>query len=207
MNLSGKFISFEGIDGCGKSTQAKILSTELSGCGNKVLLTREPGGSEGAEEIRNLLLTGNPDRWSAETEILLFTAARRDHLERTILPALESGTTVICDRFSDSTRVYQGVTRGDLRDLVDQLDDAMIPRQPDITFLIDLDPNIGLTRALERSNTEARFEEFGLEMQIKLREGFLNLANEFPKRFMVVDGNRSEAEVSQTISKLLHETG
>ena len=207
MNLSGKFISFEGIDGCGKSTQAKILSTILTDCGNKVLLTREPGGSEGAEEIRNLLLKGNPDRWSAETELLLFTAARRDHLERTILPALESGTTVICDRFSDSTRVYQGVTRGDLRDLVDKLDDAMIPRQPDITILIDLDPNIGLTRALERSNTEARFEDFGLEMQIKLREGFLSLANEFPKRIMVIDGNRSEVEVAQTIIKLLDENG
>ncbi len=207
MNLSGKFISFEGIDGCGKSTQAKILSTKLTDCGNKVLLTREPGGSEGAEEIRNLLLKGNPDRWSAETELLLFTAARRDHLERTILPALESGTTVICDRFSDSTRVYQGVTRGDLRDLVDKLDDAMITRQPDITILIDLDPNIGLTRALERSNTEARFEDFGLEMQIKLREGFLSLANEFPKRIMVIDGNRSEAEVAQTIIKLLDENG
>ena len=207
MNLSGKFISFEGIDGCGKSTQAKILSTKLTDCGNKVLLTREPGGSEGAEEIRNLLLKGNPDRWSAETELLLFTAARRDHLERTILPALESGTTVICDRFSDSTRVYQGVTRGDLRDLVDKLDDAMITRQPDITILIDLDPNIGLTRALERSNTEARFEDFGLEMQIKLREGFLSLANEFPKRIMVIDGNRSEVEVAQTIIKLLDENG
>lgn len=207
MNLSGKFISFEGIDGCGKSTQAKILSTKLTDCGNKVLLTREPGGSEGAEEIRNLLLKGNPDRWSAETELLLFTAARRDHLERTILPALESGTTVICDRFSDSTRVYQGVTRGDLRDLVDKLDDAMITRQPDITILIDLDPNIGLTRALERSNTEARFEDFGLEMQIKLREGFLSLANEFPKRIMVIDGNRSEAEVAQTIIQLLDENG
>jgi len=207
LNLIGKFISFEGIDGCGKSTQAKILSTKLTDCGNKVLLTREPGGSEGAEEIRNLLLKGNPDRWSAETELLLFTAARRDHLERTILPALESGTTVICDRFSDSTRVYQGVTRGDLRDLVDKLDDAMIPRQPDITILIDLDPNIGLTRALERSNTEARFEDFGLEMQIKLREGFLSLANEFPKRIMVIDGNRSEVEVAQTIIKLLDENG
>ena len=136
-----------------------------------------------------------------------FTAARRDHLERTILPALDSGTTVICDRFSDSTRVYQGVTRGDLRDLVDKLDDAMIPRQPDITILIDLDPNIGLTRALERSNTEARFEDFGLEMQIKLREGFLSLANEFPKRIMVIDGNRSEAEVAQTIIQLLDENG
>lgn len=207
MNLSGKFITFEGIDGCGKSTQAKILSEQLTFCGNKVLLTREPGGSEGAEEIRNLLLTGNTDRWSAETEILLFTAARRDHLERTILPALKNGIAVICDRFSDSTRVYQGVTRGDLRDLVDKLDTAMIPRQPDITILIDLDPTIGLARALERSKNEARFENFGLEMQIKLREGFLTLANEFPNRFRVVDGNRAEAEVAGNISKLLHEIG
>ena len=207
MNLSGKFISFEGIDGCGKSTQAKILSEELIACGHKILLTREPGGSDGAEEIRNLLLTGNTDRWSAETEILLFTAARRDHLERTILPALDNGLAVICDRFSDSTRVYQGVTRGDLRDLVDQLDSAMIPRQPDITVLIDLDPNISLARAIERSNNEARFEDFGVEMQIKLRKGFLSLAHEFPNRFMVIDGNRTEAEVAVNISKRLHEFG
>ena len=207
MNLSGKFISFEGIDGCGKSTQAKILSEELIACGHKVLLTREPGGSDGAEEIRNLLLTGNTDRWSAETEILLFTAARRDHLERTILPALKNGLAVICDRFSDSTRVYQGVTRGDLRNLVDQLDSAMIPRQPDITVLIDLDPTISLARAIERSNKEARFEDFGVEMQIKLRKGFLTLAHEFPNRFMVIDGSRNEAEVAENISKRLHEIG
>ena len=207
MNLSGKFISFEGIDGCGKSTQAKILSEELIACGHKILLTREPGGSDGAEEIRNLLLTGNTDRWSAETEILLFTAARRDHLERTILPALDNGLAVICDRFSDSTRVYQGVTRGDLRDLVDQLDSAMIPRQPDITVLIDLDPTISLARAIERSNKEARFEDFGVEMQIKLRKGFLTLAHEFPNRFMVIDGSRNEAEVAENISKRLHEVG
>jgi len=207
LNLSGKFISFEGIDGCGKSTQAKILSEELISCGHKILLTREPGGSDGAEEIRNLLLTGNTDRWSAETEILLFTAARRDHLERTILPALENGLVVICDRFSDSTRVYQGVTRGDLRDLVDQLDSAMIPRQPDITVLIDLDPTISLARAIERSNREARFEDFGVEMQIKLRKGFLTLAHEFPNRFMVIDGSRNEAEVAENISKRLHEIG
>ena len=207
MNLSGKFISFEGIDGCGKSTQAKILSEKLISCGHKILLTREPGGSDGAEEIRKLLLTGNTDRWSAETEILLFTAARRDHLERTILPALENGLAVLCDRFSDSTRVYQGVTRGDLRNLVDQLDSAMIPRQPDITVLIDLDPTISLARAIERSNNEARFEDFGLEMQIKLREGFLTLAHEFPNRFMVIDGSRTEAEVAENISKRLHEIG
>ena len=205
--MSGKFISFEGIDGCGKSTQAKILSEELIACGHKVLLTREPGGSDGAEEIRNLLLTGNTDRWSAETEILLFTAARRDHLERTILPALENGLAVICDRFSDSTRVYQGVTRGDLRNLVDQLDSAMIPRQPDITVLIDLDPTISLARAIERSNKEARFEDFGVEMQIKLRKGFLTLAHEFPNRFMVIDGSRNESEVAENISKRLHEIG
>ena len=207
MNLSGKFISFEGIDGCGKSTQAKILSEELISCGHKILLTREPGGSDGAEEIRNLLLTGNTDRWSAETEILLFTAARRDHLERTILPALKNGLAVICDRFSDSTRVYQGVTRGDLRNLVDQLDSAMIPRQPDITVLIDLDPTISLARAIERSNKEARFEDFGVEMQIKLRKGFLTLAHEFPNRFMIIDGSRNESEVAENISKRLHEIG
>tara|TARA_A200000113_G_scaffold66335_1_gene57579 strand:+ start:62 stop:685 length:624 start_codon:yes stop_codon:yes gene_type:complete len=207
LNLSGKFISFEGIDGCGKSTQAKILSEELISCGHKILLTREPGGSDGAEEIRNLLLTGNTDRWSAETEILLFTAARRDHLERTILPALKNGLAVICDRFSDSTRVYQGVTRGDLRNLVDQLDSAMIPRQPDITVLIDLDPTISLARAIERSNKEARFEDFGVEMQIKLRKGFLTLAHEFPNRFMVIDGSRNESEVAENISKRLHEIG
>ena len=207
MNLSGKFISFEGIDGCGKSTQAKLLSEKLISCGHKILLTREPGGSDGAEEIRNLLLTGNTDRWSAETEILLFTAARRDHLERTILPALENGLAVLCDRFSDSTRVYQGVTRGDLRNLVDQLDSAMIPRQPDITVLIDLDPTISLARAIERSNNEARFEDFGVEMQIKLREGFLTLAHEFPNRFMVIDGSSTEAAVAENISKRLHEIG
>ena len=207
MNLSGKFISFEGIDGCGKSTQAKLLSEKLISCGHKILLTREPGGSDGAEEIRNLLLTGNTDRWSAETEILLFTAARRDHLERTILPALKNGLAVLCDRFSDSTRVYQGVTRGDLRNLVDQLDSAMIPRQPDITVLIDLDPTISLARAIERSNNEARFEDFGVEMQIKLREGFLTLAHEFPNRFIVIDGSRTEVEVAENITKRLHEIG
>ena len=207
MNFSRKFITFEGIDGCGKSTQARLLNEDLISCGHKILLTREPGGSDGAEEIRNLLLTGNTDRWSAETEILLFTAARRDHLERTILPALENGLAVLCDRFSDSTRVYQGVTRGDLRDLVDQLDSAVIPRQPDITVLIDLDPTISLARAIERSNNEARFEDFGVEMQIKLREGFLTLAHEFPNRFIVIDGSRTEVEVAENISKRLHEIG
>ena len=107
----GLFISFEGIDGSGKSTQARLLAERLRAKGREVVLTREPGGSPGAEEIRALVLQGDPDRWSAETELLLFTAARRDHLERTIAPALARGATVICDRFADSTRVYQGDSR------------------------------------------------------------------------------------------------
>ena len=115
----GLFISFEGIDGSGKSTQARRLHADLLAEGRQAVLTREPGGSPGAEEIRALVLQGEPDRWSAETELLLFTAARRDHLERLIRPALEMGKMVICDRFADSSRMYQGLSRGDLRDKVD----------------------------------------------------------------------------------------
>ena len=137
------FVSFEGIDGSGKSTQARLLAEHLRGAGRDVVLTREPGGSPGAEEIRRLLLEGDPDRWSAETEILLFTAARRDHLERTIRPALEAGKLVICDRFADSTRVYQAL-RARLRTVVDELHRLMIGQEPDLTLLIDMDPETGL---------------------------------------------------------------
>ena len=112
---AGRFITLEGIDGCGKSTQIALLAERLTARGVDVVRTREPGGAPGAEAIRRLLVEGEPDRWSPETEILLFTAARRDHLEATIRPALEAGRTVISDRFADSTRVYQGAVRGDLR--------------------------------------------------------------------------------------------
>ncbi|MEM9550265.1 MAG: dTMP kinase, partial [Pseudomonadota bacterium] len=118
MTGPGLFVTFEGIDGSGKSTQARLLAEHLAEADHDVVLTREPGGSPGAEEIRALVLQGDPDRWSAETEILLFTAARRDHMERLILPAIAEGKTVICDRFADSTRMYQGLSRGDLRGLV-----------------------------------------------------------------------------------------
>ena len=186
----GHFISFEGIDGSGKSTQAKVLTKTLEDLGHKVVLTREPGGSIGAEEIRRLVLQGDPDRWSAESEILLFTAARRDHLEKTILPALDAGKIVICDRFADSTRMYQGLSRGDLRSLVDELHSLMIPRDPDLTVLIDLDPKLGLTRAKSRNTAEERFEDFGISLQEKMRVGFLNLAEEYAERFRVIDGQR-----------------
>ena len=140
------------------------MADHLRAHGHKVVLTREPGGSPGAEDIRKLVLEGEPDRWSAETELLLFTAARRDHMERTIAPAVDAGQIVICDRFADSTRMYQGLGRADLRALVDQLHDLMIGREPDLTVLIDMDPDIGLERALSRGDGEERFEAFGGEM-------------------------------------------
>jgi dTMP kinase len=193
------FISLEGIDGSGKSTQARLLSDALRAMGHDTVLTREPGGSPGAEEIRALVLEGDPDRWSAETEILLFTAARRDHLERTILPALAAGKVVICDRFADSTRMYQGLSRGDLRAQVDALHSLMIGREPDLTLLIDMDPAKGLARAKGRNGTEERFEDFGLELQERMRAGFLGLAEEFAPRIRVIDGDRSQDVVAADV--------
>lgn len=197
------FVTFEGIDGSGKSTQARLLAEHLRGVGHNVLLTREPGGSPGAEEIRRLVLEGDPDRWSAETELLLFTAARRDHLERTIEPALEQGQIVICDRFADSTRMYQGLGRGDMRDLVDQLHALMIRREPDLTILVDMDPAKGLERALSRGDGEERFESFGSGMQERMRQGFLDLAREFSTRFEVIDGDRTIEDVATEVQTIV----
>ena len=199
MSLQGLFISFEGIDGSGKSTQTKRLAKRLQQDGHEVVLTREPGGSVGAEEIRALVLQGDPERWSAETEILLFTAARRDHLECVILPALSAGKIVICDRFADSTRMYQGISRGNLREIVDRLHDLMIPRDPDVTLLIDMDPEIGLSRAKARSTKEERFEDFGLQLQQTMREGFLTLAKEYSDRFRVIDGHGDADQIAEKI--------
>ena len=195
----GRFISFEGIDGSGKSTQARLLFEALTAAGHDAILTREPGGSPGAEEIRKLVLEGDPDRWSAETELLLFTAARRDHLERTIRPALAAGRTVICDRFADSTRMYQGLRSGDLRAMVDALHDLMIGQEPDLTLLIDMDPEAGLARALERGGGEARFESFGDTLQRRMRQGFLELARANPERIRVIDGGRAIDVVARDV--------
>ncbi|WP_299866662.1 dTMP kinase [uncultured Roseobacter sp.] len=200
---TARFITFEGIDGSGKSTQIKRLATHLTQAGHDVVVTREPGGSPGAEEIRALVLQGDPDRWSAETEILLFTAARRDHMERTILPALEAGKIVLCDRFADSTRMYQGLSRGDLRGVVDQLHSLMIKREPDLTLLIDMDPAVGLSRALSRRTLDERFEAFGEDLQTAMRQGFLDLSEEFADRFRIIDGARDVDAVAQDIATLV----
>ena len=199
---SGLFITFEGIDGSGKSTQARRLAAHLQAQGRAVRLTREPGGSPGAEDIRRLVLEGDADRWSPETEILLFTAARRDHMERTIQPALAAGEVVICDRFADSTRMYQGLGRAELRTLVDQLHALMIRREPDLTFLVDIDAETGLARALGRAGGEERFESMGLDMQTRMRDGFLTLAGERPDRVRVIDGARPEDAVAADIARI-----
>lgn len=200
---SGLFITFEGIDGSGKSTQARLLAEHLKAAGRTVIRTREPGGSPGAEEIRRLVLEGDPDKWSAETEILLFTAARRDHMEKVIGPALERGEIVICDRFADSTRLYQGISRGDLRPVVDKLHDLMIGREPDLTIILDMDSEIGLARARARKGAEERFEDFGAGLQSQMRQGFLQIAREFPDRCVVVDGHRDEQIVAADICRLV----
>jgi dTMP kinase len=186
----GLFVSLEGIDGSGKSTQSIFLAQHLVELGRDPVRTREPGGAPGAEAIRRLLVEGDPDRWSPETEILLFTAARRDHLERTIRPALAAGRDVITDRFADSTRVYQGATRGDLRALVDDIHARVIGIEPDLTLILDMDPEVALTRGLARGSGEDRFEEFGLGFQRKLRDGFRALAREYPDRCVLIDADR-----------------
>ena len=203
MKNKGYFISFEGIDGSGKSTQIQKLAEFLGALGFDIVITREPGGSRGGEEIRNLLLQRNVDRWSAETEILLFTAARRDHLERIILPALEEGKIVICDRFTDSTRMYQGMRGVNLRNLVDTLNEKVIKFDPDLTIVIDINPEISLNRAKSRKTVEERFEDFGADLQMKMRKGFLELAKEFSNRIEVVNGQQSIDNLAKDICSLV----
>ncbi len=198
-----RLITFEGIDGSGKSTQTRRLAASLRAAGGDPILTREPGGSAGAEAIRRLLVEGEPERWSPETEILLFTAARRDHLERTIEPALAEGRDVVSDRFVDSTRVYQGAVRADLRVIVDLLHDRIIGREPDITIILDADPAMASARGLGRSVGEGRFEAFGSDFQVALRQGFLDIAAASPERCRVVDARLSPDDVADEVWRIV----
>ena len=197
--MAGAFITLEGIDGSGKSTQSRLLAEALRASGREVVLTREPGGSTGAEEIRRLLVEGEPGRWSAVTEILLFNAARRDHLERLIAPALDAGQIVICDRFADSTRVYQAALHPELSTLVDEIHAKAIGREPDLTLLIDMDPAAALARGLARRSGEDRFEMKGEAFQLLLRDGFLALAAKNPDRFRVIDGAAAPDVVAKRV--------
>ena len=197
--MTGRLITFEGIDGCGKSTQARLFFEKLNLNKNQCILTREPGGSTGAEEIRNLLVTGNAQRWSSETEILLFTAARRDHIERVIVPAMQNNKTVISDRFFDSTRVYQGAARTELFNLVNKLHNLVIKLVPDLTFVIDMDPKQALKRGLERFSGEDRFEEFGINFQTKIRNSFVELTQKENKRCYLINGDNGKSKIAKEI--------
>jgi dTMP kinase len=200
MARRGVFFSLEGIDGSGKSTQARRLAEALRPMWPEgVVLTREPGGSPGAEEIRALLVQGDAGRWSATTELLLFNAARRDHVERTIRPAVAAGRIVVTDRFADSTRVYQGAAHPELRRLAEALQTQAIGLEPDRTFVIDTDPAAALARGLARQSGEDRFESRGVGFQEELRAGFRALAREFPSRCLLIDGDRSEEAIAADI--------
>jgi dTMP kinase len=196
----GRFITFEGVDGSGKTTQVRLMAQRLRATGVTVVQTREPGGAPGAEAIRKLLVEGDTDRWSPESEILLFTAARRDHVERTIRPALERGETVICDRFIDSTRVYQGTVRSDLRGMVDEIHRIAVDLEADLTILLDVAPDEARKRDAARGSAEDRFERFGADFQIRLRAGFLALAAEFPERCRVVSADGPPDGVSERVA-------
>jgi dTMP kinase len=193
-------ITLEGGEGAGKSTQARRLSDRLSALGKKVVLTREPGGSEGAEAIRGLLLTGGADRWSPVSEVLLFYAARSDHLERTIAPALAAGAWVICDRFADSTRAYQGAAGGVPDAFLDSLERHVLGQmRPDLTLILDLPPEEGLARAAQRPGSETRFETKDVAFHQRLRAGFLAIAKAEPERCAVVDAAADPTSVEAAI--------
>tara|TARA_B100000287_G_scaffold150490_1_gene142245 strand:- start:1773 stop:2396 length:624 start_codon:yes stop_codon:yes gene_type:complete len=197
--VKGLFITFEGIDGSGKTTQINYFEKYLAEYGVDYIKTREPGGSRGAEEIRSLLVKGKTSRWSPETEILLFFASRRDHLEKTIMPALEAGKIVICDRFTDSSRVYQGLARSGIVSKVDELHKMMIELEPNLTFILDIEPRLALKRGLARNTGEDRFEDFGEEFQKKARKGFLELSEKFPTRCKVINADRDPSKISKEI--------
>jgi dTMP kinase len=198
--MTGRFITLEGGEGTGKSTQIHRLAATLEKKGIAVLCTREPGGSPGAEEIRKLMVEGEPGRWNAVTETLLAYAARSDHVARTIGPALHADKWVISDRFNDSTFAYQGVGRGLARETIRRIDSAVLDDfAPDLTLILDLDVGIGLQRAQARGPAENRFEKFGLEFHEKLRQAFLDIAKRSPERCRVIDASGSEEQVAEAI--------
>lgn len=183
----GRFITFEGGEGAGKSTQLRLLAEALKGRGLPVLATREPGGSPGAEQIRRLLVEGDTNRWDPMTEALLHFAARRDHVARTVWPALAEGQWVLSDRFADSTLAYQGYGHGLPSHALEQLYDMTLGQfVPDLTLILDLPVEEGLARAAGRGGAEDRYERMGQAFHERLRQGFLDIARHHPDRCAVV---------------------
>jgi len=200
--MRGRFITFEGGEGAGKSTHSKLLAERLQAAGIEVVMTREPGGSPGAEIMRHIILSGAVKPLGAEAETMLFASARDDHLHTTIRPALKRGAWVLCDRFADSTRVYQGIVgEVDLR-LIEELERITVGETvPDLTFVLDVPANVGLKRAGQRRGaTDAdRFESEALDFHEKLRAGFRSLAQSEPNRCVLIDVTAPRADVAQQI--------
>jgi dTMP kinase len=202
----GRFITLEGGEGTGKSTQTARLTERLRADGLEVVATREPGGSPGAEEIRALLVAGAADRWSSTTETLLLYAARADHLERVIRPALARGAWVVCDRFADSTRAYQGAAGGASPTLLRALEHEVLERdRPDLTLVFDLPAAEGLGRAGARGEAVTRFEAQDAAFHERLRAAFLEIARAEPDRCAVVDARPSAEAVQQAIWTVVRE--
>jgi dTMP kinase len=199
--MAGFFISFEGGEGSGKTTQIKLLANWIQSVWRgKVTQTREPGGTHGAELIRQLLVTGDKERWDSVTEALLMTASRRDNLMRIIKPALDDGDAVITDRFFDSTSVYQGLVGGVAPEIITALNTLCLDHiSPDITILLDIDPELGLKRSNRVENAETRFEDMGLEFHQRVRKAYLELAQSNPGRFIVIDASRNEKAIHDDI--------
>lgn len=198
--MRGRFITFEGGEGTGKSTQSRILVERLRQREIEVLPTREPGGTEGAEALRDVLLRGDAERWSPRAEALLMYAARADHLEKKIRPALERGAWVICDRFADSTRAYQGGGGGVDTAFIETLDRQIVgDTQPDLTLMFDLPVDLGLERAFGRDMFEVRFESKGLAFHQRLRDRFAEIAAGHPERCAVIDASGDVDAVSERV--------
>ncbi|HEV7959737.1 MAG TPA: dTMP kinase [Rhizomicrobium sp.] len=198
--MAGRFITLEGGEGSGKSTQVKRLAAALDKSGIATLMTREPGGSPGAEEIRALLVHGAPGRWDPLSETLLLYAARADHVRRVIGPALLKDTWVISDRFTDSTYAYQGAGRGVPRETIRRIDSVVLDDfKPDFTLVLDLDVETGLKRAGVRGGAETRFENFDREFHQRLRQAFIEIAKRHPDRCALIDAGGTEDEVAAAI--------
>ena len=198
--MNNLFITFEGGDGSGKSTQVNLLKDYLDNLNFETIKTREPGGTPSAEILRDLLTTGEVEKWTPMSEALLMWAARYEHLIQVIEPALNSGKNVICDRFYDSTYAYQGVAHNLGIDKMEKLKKIIIGNiEPDVTFVLDIDPKVGLKRSLDRSNQENRFESYNIDFHNKIRSAFLEIAKKNKNRCVVVDASLNEQEINNLI--------
>jgi dTMP kinase len=206
--LKGRFITFEGGEGAGKSTQIRCLAEALRRRGYDVVVTREPGGSPGAEAVRHVLLSGAAEEFGVRMEAILFAAARSDHVEELIRPAIEAGKIVLCDRFMDSSRVYQGVTGNLEPEFIAALERVAVNGMvPDLTIILDLPTEVGLARARARSGGDQsapdRYEKEDASIHEKRREAFLDLAAAEPERCRIVNGNRPADIVAQDVESLV----